>query len=223
MAVDSVINTEIFEKVNVFLTANSASQDDCTFVLSQLEKIKTLNLTDAFGVIEEDIHHFSDNIGTAATANAIKSYTVCAQNEPRTDKSRQMHIFMGISNNGSRKVFHTVSLDDINNTSIDLIKDIKYKQPKCLRILQVSHNKALKSVHRYNLFYMQINASTVIQVAESLGTLLADGSIKETPTKGSSNICLLYSIFTLVTTVNAEAADADAEAADAEGNSTMLL
>ena len=137
MASDAKINEELLRKINDFLTANNATQEDIDFVSQQIEVLKTLEITDALGVTEEYINNFSENVGTAVTSNAVKSYTICAQNEPRADKSRQLHIFMGISNKGSRKIFQTASLDDLNKIPGDSIQDIAFKQPKGLRILQV--------------------------------------------------------------------------------------
>lgn len=137
MASNAKINEEFLGKIKIFLTVNNASQEDIDFVSRQVEILKTLETTDAFGVTEEYMTHFSENVGTAVTSVAVKSYTICAQHEPRADKSRSLHIFMGISNKGSRKTFLTASLDDLNKTSDVSIKDIKYKQPKGLRILQV--------------------------------------------------------------------------------------
>ena len=137
MASDAKINDEFLEKITAFLVANNASQEDIDFVSKQMEIVKTLGTTDAFGVTEVDTSIFGENVGTSVTADTVKSYTICAQNEPRADKSRSLHIFMGISNKGSRKIFQTASLDDLNKASVDTIQDIKFKQPKGLRILQV--------------------------------------------------------------------------------------
>ena len=137
MASDAKIDEEFLEKIRTFLTANNATQEDIDFVSRQVEIVKTLHTTDAFGVTEVYMSHFGESIGTAVTADAVKSYTICAQNEPRADKSRSLHIFMGVSSKGSRKIFQTASLYDLNKASCDSIKDIKFKQPKGLRILQV--------------------------------------------------------------------------------------
>lgn len=136
MASEAKINEEFLEKISSFLTVNNASQEDIDFVSKQVEIVKILNTTDVFGVTETEMHNFGENVGSAATADAIKSYTICAQNEARADNTRPLHIFMGISIKGSRKSFQTASLNDLNKASGDT-KNVKYKQPKGLRILQV--------------------------------------------------------------------------------------
>lgn len=132
MAVDA--KDEILQKIQAFLTLNNASQDDIAFVSAQMNVVKTLNTTDTYCVTEADINNFSDNVGTG---DAVRSYTICAQNDARVDRSRSLHVFMGISNKDSRKILMTVSLDDLNKISTEMMKNIKYRQPKGLKPLKV--------------------------------------------------------------------------------------